>query len=100
MAGQPLPPAPPPCAGEGGRPPSPAHGGGAGGRGCPAIYYVGQLYSWKGAGLVVEVAARIPEARIVIVGGQTNWTADDPNIAALGERARALGVHDRVELRG
>jgi glycosyltransferase involved in cell wall biosynthesis len=64
------------------------------------IFYVGQLYPWKGAGLVVEVAARVPEARAVIVGGQTNWTADDPDIAALAEQARALGVADRVEMRG
>jgi glycosyltransferase involved in cell wall biosynthesis len=74
---------------------------GAGGRNArPAIYYVGQLYPWKGAGLVVEVAARVPEAEVVIVGGQTNWTRDDPDIAALADRARALGVADRVELRG
>jgi glycosyltransferase involved in cell wall biosynthesis len=66
----------------------------------PSIYYVGQLYPWKGAGLVVEMAARVPEAKVVIVGGQTNWTQDDPDIAALAERARALGVAERVELRG
>jgi glycosyltransferase involved in cell wall biosynthesis len=66
----------------------------------PSIFYVGQLYPWKGAGLVVDLAARVPEARVVIVGGQTNWTQDDPDIAALGERARRLGVHQRVELRG
>jgi glycosyltransferase involved in cell wall biosynthesis len=64
------------------------------------MYYVGQLYPWKGAGLVLDVAARVPEARVVIVGGQTNWTQDDPDIAALAERARELGVADRVELRG
>jgi glycosyltransferase involved in cell wall biosynthesis len=66
----------------------------------PSIYYVGQLYPWKGAGLVVDVAARVPEANVVIVGGQTNWTQDDPDIAALAERARELGVAARVELRG
>jgi glycosyltransferase involved in cell wall biosynthesis len=66
----------------------------------PSIFYVGQLYPWKGAGLVVDVAARVPEAKVVIVGGQTNWTQDDPDIAALGERARQLGVAERVELRG
>jgi len=66
----------------------------------PAIYYVGQLYPWKGAGLVVDVAARIPEAKVVIVGGQTNWTQFDPDIAALAEQARVLGVAERVELRG
>jgi glycosyltransferase involved in cell wall biosynthesis len=58
------------------------------------------LYPWKGAGLVVDVAARVPDAWAVIVGGQTNGTADDPDITALAEQARALGVADRVELRG
>jgi glycosyltransferase involved in cell wall biosynthesis len=66
----------------------------------PSVYYVGQLYPWKGAGLVVEVAARVPEADIVIVGGQTNWTADDPDIAQLAARAEELGVRERVHLRG
>ncbi|HZO25936.1 MAG TPA: glycosyltransferase family 4 protein [Chloroflexota bacterium] len=66
----------------------------------PSIYYVGQLYPWKGAGLVIDVAARVPEANVVIVGGQTNWTRDDPEIAALADRARDLGVAERVELRG
>ena len=66
----------------------------------PSIYYVGQLYPWKGAGLVIDVAARVPEAKVVIVGGQTNWTRDDPEIAALADRARDLGVAERVELRG
>jgi glycosyltransferase involved in cell wall biosynthesis len=66
----------------------------------PSIFYVGQLYPWKGAGLVVDVAARVRDARAVIVGGQTNWTADDPDITALAEQARTLGVADRVELRG
>jgi glycosyltransferase involved in cell wall biosynthesis len=70
------------------------------GAGEPSVYYVGQLYPWKGAGLVVDVVARVPEARVVIVGGQTNWTRDDPDIAALANRARELGVADRVELRG
>jgi glycosyltransferase involved in cell wall biosynthesis len=80
----------------------PLRGGGQGGglSLSPAIFYVGQLYPWKGAGLVVDVAARVPDARAVIVGGQTNWTADDPDITALAEQARALGVADRVELRG
>ena len=76
----------------------------SGGRGVgsslPAILYVGQLYPLKGAGLVVDVAARVPDAWAVIVGGQTNGTADDPDITALAEQARALGVADRVELRG
>jgi glycosyltransferase involved in cell wall biosynthesis len=74
--------------------------GGRGGEVAPAIYYVGQLYPWKGAGLVLDVAARVPEARVVVVGGQTNWTMDDPDIASLAARARELGVAERVTFRG
>jgi glycosyltransferase involved in cell wall biosynthesis len=66
----------------------------------PAIYYVGQLYPWKGAGLVVEVAARVPEARFVIVGGMPNGERGDPDVDALQRRAQALGISDRVDLRG
>ncbi|MCC7369820.1 MAG: glycosyltransferase family 4 protein [Chloroflexi bacterium] len=66
----------------------------------PSIYYVGQLYPWKGADLVVEVAARVPDAEVAIVGGQTNWTREDPDIALLAARADELGVRERVNLRG
>ncbi|MGE3909825.1 MAG: glycosyltransferase family 4 protein [Chloroflexota bacterium] len=68
--------------------------------GRPSVYYVGQLYPWKGAGLAVDVAALVPEADVVIVGGQTNWTQDDPDIAALAARADERGVRERVQLRG
>jgi glycosyltransferase involved in cell wall biosynthesis len=65
----------------------------------PAVYYVGQLYPWKGAGLVVDVAARVPEARFVVVGGMPNGDRGDPDVDALVERARQAGAAN-VELRG
>jgi glycosyltransferase involved in cell wall biosynthesis len=79
-----------------------AAGEGAGGRGpkCPpAVYYVGQLYPWKGAGLVVDVAARAPEARFVIVGGMPNGARGDPDVDVLARRAREAGAAN-VQLRG
>jgi glycosyltransferase involved in cell wall biosynthesis len=66
----------------------------------PTIFYVGQLYPWKGAGLVIDVAARVPEASVVIVGGGTNWTQNDPDIQQLAAQAERLGVRERVQLRG
>jgi glycosyltransferase involved in cell wall biosynthesis len=66
----------------------------------PAVYYVGQLYPWKGAGLVVDAAARVPEARFVIVGGMPNGQRGDPDVDALARQARDVGAADRVELRG
>ncbi|MCC6173798.1 MAG: glycosyltransferase family 4 protein [Chloroflexi bacterium] len=69
-----------------------------GARHLPAIFYVGQLYPWKGAGLVLDVAARVPAARFVVVGG--TGASDDADVAALAEGARVAGAGDRVELRG
>jgi glycosyltransferase involved in cell wall biosynthesis len=66
----------------------------------PAVYYVGQLYPWKGAGLVVEAAALVRRARFVVVGGMPNGRAGDADVAELAARARKVGAADRVELRG
>jgi glycosyltransferase involved in cell wall biosynthesis len=66
----------------------------------PAVYYVGQLYPWKGADLVVDTAARVPGARFVVVGGLPGGDGRDPNVEQLDRRARRLGVAERVELRG
>ena len=52
------------------------------------------------AGLVVDVAARVPGARFVIVGGMPNGAAGDPEVDALARRAREAGAADRVDLRG
>lgn len=68
----------------------------------PAVYYVGQLYPWKGAGLVVEAAARVKRARFVIVGGLPNGRSGrgDPHLAELAARARDVGAADRIDFRG
>ena len=68
--------------------------------GTPSVFYVGQLYPWKGAGLVVDVAARVPDARFVIVGGMPNGARGDPDVDALARRAREAGTSNRVDLRG
>ena len=66
----------------------------------PAVYYVGQLYPWKGAGLVIDAAAHVPGARFVVVGGLPNANGTDPSIGELAARARSLGVAGRVHFRG
>jgi glycosyltransferase involved in cell wall biosynthesis len=63
------------------------------------VYYVGQLYPWKGAGLVVDMAGRVPDARFVIVGGMPNGARGDPDVDTLARRAQAAGAAN-VELRG
>jgi glycosyltransferase involved in cell wall biosynthesis len=62
----------------------------------PRVLYAGQLYPWKGVDLLVEAMAQVPGARLVILGGIPG-EADEARVRA---RAEALGIADRVELRG
>ena len=62
----------------------------------PRILYAGQLYPWKGVDVLVEAVARIPDARLVILGGIPG-EADESRVRA---RAQELGIADRVDLRG
>ena len=62
----------------------------------PRVLYAGQLYPWKGVDVLVDAMAHVPAARLVILGGIPG-EADASRIRA---RAEALGIDDRVELRG
>lgn len=62
----------------------------------PRILYAGQLYPWKGVDVLVDAVARVPAARLVILGGIPG-EADESRVRA---RAETLGIADRVELRG
>lgn len=57
------------------------------------VVYVGRLADKKGVDVLVDAVARVPEVRAEIVG-------DGPDRAALEDRARRLGVSDRVRFRG
>jgi glycosyltransferase involved in cell wall biosynthesis len=62
----------------------------------PRVLYAGQLYPWKGVDVLVEAIARLPRARLVVLGGFPG-EADLGRIRALVDR---LGLADRVELPG
>jgi len=62
------------------------------------VVYAGQLYRWKGVDTLLAAMAALPEARLVVLGGR--GSDDDPDLVACLERARALGIADRVEFRG
>ena len=62
----------------------------------PRVLYAGQLYPWKGVDVLVEAMARVPRARLVLLGGldgETDW-----------KRIRALvethGLAERTEMPG
>ncbi|MDP3938920.1 MAG: glycosyltransferase family 4 protein [Deltaproteobacteria bacterium] len=59
------------------------------------IIYVGQLYAWKGVDTIVRAVTRLPEAKLLIVGG----LPFEPDLARLEALAGAIGVADRVEFR-
>ena len=62
----------------------------------PRVLYAGQLYPWKGVDVLVDAVARVPAARLVVLGG----IPGEPDFARVKARAEALGIADRVELMG
>jgi glycosyltransferase involved in cell wall biosynthesis len=62
------------------------------------VVYAGQLYRWKGVDTLLEAMAELTEARLIVLGGRGR--PDDPDLLARRERARDLGIADRVDFRG
>ncbi len=62
----------------------------------PRVLYAGQLYPWKGVDVLVRAMARVPEARLVILGG-LEGEADMGRIRSLVD---ALGLGERIEMPG
>jgi len=64
--------------------------------GPPRVYYVGQLYPWKGVDGLLQAMRFLPEAELTIVGG----LAGEPDLGRLKKAAADLGVETRVCFRG
>jgi glycosyltransferase involved in cell wall biosynthesis len=62
----------------------------------PRVLYAGQLYPWKGVDVLVDAVARVARARLVILGG----IEGEADLARVRARVSALGIADRVEMRG
>jgi glycosyltransferase involved in cell wall biosynthesis len=65
-----------------------------------AVYYVGQLYPWKGVDTLIHAAAADPESHYVIIGGTEEESSGEPDIDRLQKLARDLDVADRVRFTG
>jgi glycosyltransferase involved in cell wall biosynthesis len=60
------------------------------------ILYAGQLYPWKGVDVLVEAAARLPEVRLVILGG----IEGEADMARLRALVSSRGIAHRTEMPG
>jgi len=62
----------------------------------PRVYYIGQLYPWKGVDVLVEAIRHVNGADLVIVGG----LPPEPDLDRLKRLASSLSLEDRVRFRG
>jgi glycosyltransferase involved in cell wall biosynthesis len=62
----------------------------------PRVYYIGQLYPWKGADLLIEAMRSVSGAELVVVGG----LPPEPDLDRLKRRVSELGLEERVLFRG
>ena len=64
--------------------------------GLPIAAYAGHFYPWKGADVLVEALARVPEMRGLFIGGHS----DESDEARLRALAHHHGVGDRITFTG
>jgi glycosyltransferase involved in cell wall biosynthesis len=62
----------------------------------PRVLYAGQLYPWKGVDVLVEAMARVPEARLVILGGLEG----ERDLARVRALVQERGLAPRTEMPG
>ncbi len=62
----------------------------------PRVVYAGQLYPWKGVDVLVEAVARVPDARLVILGGLDG----EADLARIRSLVRSRGLEARTEMPG
>jgi len=60
------------------------------------VVYAGQLYVWKGVDVLVDAVARVPDVRLVILGGLEG----ERDLIRIREQVEARGLSDRVEMPG
>jgi glycosyltransferase involved in cell wall biosynthesis len=60
------------------------------------VYYIGQLYPWKGVDVLVDAMRHVNGAELVIVGG----LPPEPDLDRLKRLASSLSLEDRVRFRG
>lgn len=60
------------------------------------VYYVGQLYPWKGVDTLVRAMAELPAATLKIIGSGVHEGGIDRDLTRLQALSASLGISDRV----
>ncbi len=60
------------------------------------VFYVGQLYPWKGVDTLIRAVREIPNVELVIVGG----LPPEPDLDRLKRLSEELGTSEKVSFRG
>ena len=62
----------------------------------PKVYYIGQLYPWKGVDVLIRAMARVESAELVVVGG----LPPEPDLERVRALASELSLGERVQFTG
>ena len=60
------------------------------------LYYVGQLYPWKGVDVLIESMKKLPGVELTVIGG----LPPEPDLERVRRLSERLGLTDRVRFRG
>ncbi len=64
--------------------------------GRPQVYYIGQLYPWKGVDVLIRAMTRVEGAELVVVGG----LPPEPDLERVRALASDLSLGERVQFTG
>ena len=62
----------------------------------PKVYYIGQLYPWKGVDVLIRAMARVASAELVVVGG----LPPEPDLERVRALTSELSLGERVQFTG
>jgi glycosyltransferase involved in cell wall biosynthesis len=62
----------------------------------PAVYYIGQLYPWKGVDVAIRAMQHVSRAELVVIGG----LPPEPDLDRVRSLAAELSLADRVHFLG
>ena len=60
------------------------------------VYYIGQLYPWKGVDVLIQAMQYVKDAELIVVGG----FVEEPDLTRLQNLAKTLELGNRIHFKG